>query len=81
MLGMIEGLGHVIGQAFSPPQNPQQEPLLKTSFAARAQELSEKRKKAAPKKSKEAFDEEPVIALPGYVAEDDLLDSEKFAFA
>ena len=28
-----------------------------------------------------SFDEEPTYSLPGFVVEDDLLDSEKFAFA
>jgi hypothetical protein len=32
MLGMIEGFGYMISNAFAAPPNQQQEPLLKTSF-------------------------------------------------
>ena len=55
--------------------------MFKCFAAAKAKELSEQRAAKQPKKFKETFDEEPVYTLPGYVVQDDLLDSDKFALA
>lgn len=55
MLGVIEGLGHVLGQAFKPPENIQQEPLLKTSFGVEALAIKEKKKKSFQEKEIESI--------------------------
>ncbi len=81
MLGMIEGVGHLISTTFSAAQQSPQEPLMKTSIAARAHKMAEERKAKLPKRSKEAFPDEVVHSLPTFRLDDDLLDTDKFALA